>query len=360
MTVHTYGSIDFNQPNTGSPFPTLNGDLSVLARLAAAFAPHETAPPSMAVTLDAGALLVAGTPVEVKEQTSATITPPTANPRIDRVTISPATGLLTVTTGTEAANPVLPALPAGQLPVAQLRLDVGMTAITNARIKDERIPVGSGAATGGLIGVQTFTTSGTYTPSAGTGSVVIELVGGGGAGGGSAATSASQGAAAGGGSAGAYARARLTTGFAGVPVTVGAGGAATSAASPRGNAGSTSSFGALVTAPGGLGGYVGFAAPAGVIVGGSEPGATATGGNLLNTIGNSGDPAFVIGISVVIGGNGGNSAFGGGGCAGGNGPGSAGGAPGAGGGGASAIFSSAGRNGGAGANGIVIVYEYSA
>jgi hypothetical protein len=362
MTVHTYGSIDFNQPNTGSPFPTLNGDLTVLARLAAAFAPHETAPPSMAVTLDAGALLVAGTPTEVKAQTSPTIAPPVTNPRIDRVTINPSTGLLTITAGTEAANPVAPAVPAGQLPVAQLRLDVGMTAITNARIKDERIAstAAGGGTAGGLIGIQTFTTSGTYTPSAGTSSVVVELVGGGGAGGGTAATSGSQGAAGGGGSAAAYARARFTTGFAGVAVTVGAGGAATSAASSRGNAGSASSFGSLVTAPGGLGGYVGFATAPGVIVGGSEAGAFATGGNLLNTAGNAGDPAFVIGTGAVVGGNGGPSAFGGGGTAGGNGPGANGAAPGAGGGGASAIFSSPGRNSGAGANGIVIVYEYSA
>ncbi len=365
MTVHTYGTIDFNQPNTGSPFPTLNGDLAVLARLAAAFAPHETAPPSMAVTLDAGALHVAGALVEVARQTSPAIAPPSASPRIDRVTISPNTGLLTVTVGTEAANPVAPAIPAGQLPVAQLRLDVGVTAITNARIRDERVAPagmsggGSGTA-GGLIGIQTFTSSGTYTPSTGTASVVVELIGGGGAGGGSAATSGSQGAAAGGGSAGAYARARFTTGFAGAAVTVGAGGAATSAASPRGNAGSASSFGSLVTAPGGLGGYVGFAASPGTVIGGSEPGPVATGGNLFNTTGNGGDPAFVIGTGAVVGGNGGNSAFGGGGIAGGNGPGGSGGAPGAGGGGASAIFNTAGRNGGAGANGLVIVYEYSA
>ncbi|MFS2112231.1 hypothetical protein ACCC88_21255 [Sphingomonas sp. Sphisp140] len=362
MTVHTYGTIDFNQPSTGSPFPTLNGDLSVLARLAAAFAPHETAPPSMAVTLDAGALLVAGAPVEVKAQTSATIAPPLASPRIDRVTISPTTGLLTVTTGTEAANPVPPAIPAGQLPVAQLRLDVGMTVIPNARIKDERVaPAGAGGSgtAGGLIGIQTFTSSGTYTPSAGTASVVVELVGGGGAGGGSAATSGAQGAAGSGGSSGSYARARFTTGFAGVAVTVGTGGAPTSAAS-LGNAGSASSFGALVTAPGGLGGNPGFATTPGVIVGGTTPGPISTGGNLMNTAGNPGHHGFVLTTGMVVGGNGGGSVFGGGGNGGGNGAGLNGLAPGAAGGGASGIAASAARNSGAGANGLVIVYEYSA
>lgn len=360
MTVHTYGSIDFNQPNTGSPFPTLNGDLSVLARLAAAFAPHETAPPSMAVSIDAGALLSAGAPLEVKAQTSGAIAPPAASPRIDRVTISPTTGLLTVTAGTEAANPVPPALPAGQLPVAQLGLDPGMTAITNVRIRDERIPAGGGAgAAGGLVGIQTFASSGTYTPSAGTSSVVVELVGGGGAGGGCAATSGSQGSAGSGGSSGSYARARLTTGFAGLSVTVGAGGAATSAAS-RGNAGTASTFGSLVTAPGGLGGMPGFATTPGIVVGGSDAGPASTGGNLVNTAGNPGHHGFVLGLTAVVGGNGGGSPFGGGGSGGGNGAGLSGLAPGAGGGGASSIASSGARNSGPGANGIVIVYEYSA
>jgi hypothetical protein len=358
MTVHTYGSIDFNQPNTGSPFPTLNGDLSVLARLAAAFAPHETAPPTLAVMLDAGALLVAGALVEVKAQASAAITPPTANPRIDRVTISPNTGLLTITAGTEAANPVPPAIPAGQLPVAQLRLDVGMTAITNRQIRDERIAPTAGG--GGLLGVQTFTSSGTYTPTPGTTSVVVELVGGGGAGGGCAAPSGSQGSAGGGGSSAAYARARFTSGFGGVAVTVGAGGAATSSGSSRGNAGSASSFGALTSAPGGLGGYVGYATTPGVVVGGAEASSASTGGTLMNTAGNPGAPGLVLGTGMVIGGNGGSSPYGGSGTGTGNGAGMAATAPGAGGGGASSIASGTARNSGAGANGIVIVYEYSA
>jgi len=361
MTVHTYGTIDFNQPNTGSPFPTLNGDLSVLARLAAAFAPHETTPPSMAVALDAGALFVAGALIEVARQTSAAIAPPSANPRIDRVTIHPSTGTLLVTTGTEAANPVPPAIAAGQLPVARVRLDVGITAITNARITDERVaPTAAAGGGGGLIGIQTFTSSGTYTPSAGTASVVVEAVGGGGAGGGCAANSGSQGSAGGGGGSAAYARARFTGGFAGAAVTVGTGGAATSSGSSRGNAGGASSFGALVSAPGGLGGYVGYTTTPGVVVGGAEACPASSGGSLMNTAGNPGSPGLVLGTGMVIGGNGGTSPFGGGGTGGGGAAGVAATAPGAGGGGASSIASGPARNSGAGANGIVIVYEYSA
>lgn len=358
MSVSTFGTINFNQPNTGSPFPTLNGDLSVLARLSAAFAPHETMPPSMRVAVDAGALFAAGALVEIPAQISTEIVPPSANARIDRVVLDRISGALSIVTGIEAANPVPPAIPASQAPVAQIRLNVGTTAIVNALMVDERIALGGGGQ--GLLGIQQFTGNGTYTPTPGTASVVVEVIGGGGGGGGCAAPSASQGAAGGGGSSGSYARARFTSGFVGAAITVGAGGAATSSGSPRGNPGDASSFGALVTAPGGRGGYTGIAFVPNAVVGGSEPAAAATGGNLLNTAGNPGGPGIVLSATAVLGGNGGSSPFGGAGSAGGNQPGGAGTAPGAGGGGASSIASAGARLGGAGSNGLVTIYEYSA
>jgi len=358
MTVHTYGSIDFNQPNTGSPFPTLNGDLTVLARLAAAFAPHETAPPSMAVSIDAGALLVAGAPLEVKAQTSGAIAPPTANPRIDRVTISPTTGLLTVTTGTEAANPVPPALPAGQLPVAQLRLDPGMTAITNARIRDERVPVATGGG-GGLLAVQRFTANATYTATPGTSRVLIRAVGGGGAGGSCTATSSSQVSCASGGSAGAYAETLITSGFDGAAVVVGAGGVPAAIGNNSGGAGGASSFGSILAVPGGSGGFGSIASTAPLLFGGTGTSALPTGANLVAAAGATGSEGFALATTIVVGGIGGSSAFGGGGRGGGATAGSAGQAPGAGGGGAAAIASQSGFQGGAGAAGLVLVYEYA-
>lgn len=62
MPVHTYGYINIDVP--------LNGDLSVLSRLAGAFAVHETPPLSMAVSIDAGALFVSGDVLEAATQTS--------------------------------------------------------------------------------------------------------------------------------------------------------------------------------------------------------------------------------------------------------------------------------------------------
>ncbi len=358
MSVSTFGAINFNQPNTGSPFPTLNGDLSILARLAAAFAPHETMPPSMRIAVDAGALFAAGALVEIPAQISSEIAPPTANARIDRVVIDSLSGALSIVTGVEASNPVPPAIPASHAPVARIRLDVGTTAIVNALMADERVTLGGGSQ--GLLGIQQFTSNGTYTPTPGTAVVIVDVIGGGGGGGGCAAPSASQGSAGGGGSSGSYARARFTSGFAGAPITVGAGGAATSSAAPRGNAGDASGFGTLVTAPGGRGGYTGIAFVPNAVVGGSEPPAAATGGNLLNTAGNPGGPGLVLSTAAVLGGNGGSSPFGGAGSAGGNQPGGAANAPGAGGGGASSIASAGARLGGAGGNGLVTIYEYSA
>lgn len=236
---------------------TLDGDLAVLSRIAAAFAPHETTPPSMSITLDAGHF-VADTLIEVAAQTVGGITAPTANPRIDRIIVDQATGAASIITGTESASPVPPPLPAGAVPIARVLLSIGLTAISNAIIVDERDLGRLGQQKGVFLGVQRFTSNGTYVPTPGTTSIVVDVVGGGGSGGGCASNGSSQGSASGAGSAGAFARARLTSGFSSVAVTVGAGGAATAASAVIGNAGGSSSFGSLIVAPGGSGGYAGF------------------------------------------------------------------------------------------------------
>ncbi|WP_321905113.1 glycine-rich domain-containing protein [Paraburkholderia tropica] len=103
--------------------------------------------------------------------------------------------------------------------------------------------------TGRLINVQTFTASGTYTPTTGTNSIIVEVCGAGGAGGGASSANASPGGGGGGGSA---ARVRITTMPTTVTVTVGGAGSGVSAAS--GGAGGSSSFGSYVIAGGGAGG----------------------------------------------------------------------------------------------------------
>ena len=210
------------------PSNQTDNDLAVLARIAAAFAPHATDPLMLALVVDRGHLMAAGSLIETPSQLVDGFTAPVAQPRIDRVVIN-AGGSASVVTGAEAANPVAPSLPVGAIPVAQVRLEPAAAVITNAMITDERDFSGLAQARGTVITVQRFTSSGTYTPTPGTTGVIVELVGGGGSGGSCAAPPAAQGACAGGGSAGAFARARLTSGFAGVAVTVGAGGAAAAA-----------------------------------------------------------------------------------------------------------------------------------
>lgn len=140
------------------------------------------------------------------------------------------------------------------------------------------------AIAGRLINVQMFTATGTYTPTAGTKSVVVEVVGGGGASGGTAATSSSTVAAGGSGGGGGYAKSRLTSGFAGVTVTVGSGGAPV--AGGQGTSGGTSSFGSLLSATGGVGGQYGAAATPPLITGGGGgSGGQASGGTIMNVQG---------------------------------------------------------------------------
>lgn len=134
-------------------------------------------------------------------------------------------------------------------------LDDGSTATILANLKK-----GMTALTPGrLLNVRIFTASGSYTPTAGTNSVIVELLGAGGAGGG-IPVSPSYGAGAPGGGGGGYGRKRITSGFSGVMVTIGTGGIGV--ANNTGNNGGSSSFGSLLTCTGGTGGGVGSIAGA--------------------------------------------------------------------------------------------------
>lgn len=158
---------------------------------------------------------------------------------------------------------------------------------------------------GGSAVIQTFTSSGTYTPTASTRYCIIECVGGGGAAGGSPATGVGQNAAGGSGGGGGYARGVILspTSFA---VTVGAGG--TGVSGSTGNTGGTTTA-STVSATGGVGGAV-SGPSATVIASGGAGGGLSTGD--FGCDGSAGDYAFVISGTLSAGGNGGSSFFGGG------------------------------------------------
>jgi len=141
---------------------------------------------------------------------------------------------------------------------------------------------------GALLNVRYFTTPGslTYTPTVGTTKVRVRVVGGGGGGGGTQACSASQNAFGRAGGGGGYAEDFLTSGFAGVTITVGDGGAGGTAGFNFGATGGTSSFGSAVSATGGQGGVAGGAGAVPQTIGGSQ-GGSGVSGSILATGGQS-------------------------------------------------------------------------
>ena len=229
---------------------------------------------------------------------------------------------------------------------------------------------GGGAGTGGVTSVitQSFTSSGTYTPTAGMAYAQFELMGGGGGGGGVAITTSVY-AAGGGGGGGEYASGVLSAATIGVSqaITIGAGGAGGAIGNNPGNAGGTTSLGGLITALGGGGGSGG---PAGTsrINPGSFGGTGGIGGTLRFQGDWGGWGQVGTGTGQVSGGIGGGGRFSGGVdqnlifagagavfSAGKNGIGYGGGGSGA------AAFSQAtGFAGGNGSDGLVLVTEYIA
>jgi hypothetical protein len=140
-----------NTTQTGGTYKgNIDGAFSVGQRFTDAFAPHELDPtPNMTVVVDAGAIYdqPSETLTEVAQQTTGTFTAPVGNPRIDRIVRSLTTGAISVVTGTPAASPTPPAIPSGNVPVAQVLLQTTSTAITNAMITDERPPASTAAGT---------------------------------------------------------------------------------------------------------------------------------------------------------------------------------------------------------------------
>lgn len=148
MTVATFLQPNFNTQDPTTYRGAIDADFAVAVPIIGNFAPHAAATPNMTVLIDAGAIPgVGGMPVQVAQQTSATLTAPSANPRKDIAYIDSVSGVIGIATGTEAASPVDPTIPAGKIPVARLAMTVGMTTIPNTIITDLRAPV---MASGGV------------------------------------------------------------------------------------------------------------------------------------------------------------------------------------------------------------------
>lgn len=216
---------------------------------------------------------------------------------------------------------------------------------------------------GRLLGLpKVFTSSGTYTPTPGTKSIIVEVLGAGGGGGGAALITSGYASAGSGGGSGSYAKHYLSSLSSSYVVTIGVGGTG-GVGNASGNAGGTSSFGSIVICPGGFAGRslvssntLGFT----TIDSGTYT--AITGGNIVSQNGNS--STFCLRTANTgIGGYGSPSPYGSGGLAAtatGNGVSPLANSYGAGGGGALNLSStSINYTGGQGSNGIVIVWEYA-
>ncbi|MXF49848.1 hypothetical protein GR294_25550 [Raoultella sp. Lac2] len=215
-------------------------------------------------------------------------------------------------------------------------------------------------SSGRLLNVQTFFSSGNYTPTPGTKSVVVEMVGGGGGSDMAPATGAGQVSIVSGGGAGAYAKGRFLVNFTSVWVSVGTGGQGGVVGTPMGSAGVASAFGSLMSAPGGTRGYSAGPANPPFPPQGNVASNGPTGANIIGSPGAPSIPAYANATQSFLGSPGASSFYGGGGWVPSFGdPAVDGQAYGSGASGSSQRPSSPAVNGARGKSGIVVIYEYS-
>lgn len=159
--------------------------------------------------------------------------------------------------------------------------NVGATSVTSTGVQLNYLN-GLTAVPINKVIVQTFTSNGTYTPTAGMVYCQIECLGGGGGGGGLSNTGAGTGASAGGGGAGSYSRIVSTAATIGASkaVTVGAGGTAGANTDGTGGNGGDTSVGTICIGKGGSGGVGGNTGA------GGNGGVAGTGA--VTTVGNNG------------------------------------------------------------------------
>lgn len=230
---------------------------------------------------------------------------------LNSTAIAANTGASTFSPNGMTAKPIVSlghaALIGGELPVNS-RFTVKYSSTLDAWILVSAS--GGNALSGRKINTQYIYASGTYTKTVGTNRIRVSGVGPGAAGGGTQVTSAGQAAAGGGGGAGAYGEGEYdATGFTTQTVVIGAAGIGVSGS--NGGNGGTSSFGTLLTLPGGNGGQVGVNVSSFPQIGGvgGAP-STAPTGHSLGNQGDSGGVGRPFSSSSAEAGTGGKSQYG--------------------------------------------------
>lgn len=144
MTVKTFIQPSFTTQDAASYKAAIDNAIAVLSEPARQFAPRQMASPGLGITIEAGSLQD-GSVVNAANVTG--IGAPASKPRIDRVYFDLNTKVFVRAVGAEATTPVVPAIPFGTYLICQIYMTVGMTAITNADIIDERTAVFAPLAT---------------------------------------------------------------------------------------------------------------------------------------------------------------------------------------------------------------------
>lgn len=142
-----------------------------------------TLPETMAVFVQSGYLFLSGSKqvLTIEDWTSTTISKPSSNPRIDLVVMND-DGDKYIVTGSEAASPSWPSVPAGYFPLGAIYLHPDMSVIYQENIMDCRAIQGLGYEEADS-GIETYDTVGTYNFTAKKdGPHIVRLVGGGGGG----------------------------------------------------------------------------------------------------------------------------------------------------------------------------------
>ena len=171
-----------------------------------------------------------------------------------------------------------------------------------------RASIGAGSTTL-TVSQQVFTSSGTYTPSAGMQFAIIECIGGGGGGGGTGSAAANVGIGSSGGGAGGWSRRRVTAADIGASktVTIGTAGVGGAAGNNAGTSGGDTSVGTLCIGKGGAGGA---GNTGNGTSGGAAGGVVGTGDIAAPGMPGMGVGAIGGGASTNLGGLGGSTHFG--------------------------------------------------
>jgi hypothetical protein len=95
--------------------------------------------PNMTVAVAVGIVTIAGALIAVTAANSGTFSAANAtNPRVDLLTVD-AAGVLQIVTGTAAATPTIPTIPAARVALARIDIPANATTITTGQIVDKRV-----------------------------------------------------------------------------------------------------------------------------------------------------------------------------------------------------------------------------